>query len=185
MGMDAAAGRIPGSRGQVTVWEADGCPWRGAGYGSELARRLRACGFSVRTVPLQERPPTDDELAAQMHVISGGNSPATTTTGWVGAARSPLGELLERALSGSASVVGICFGAQLLAVSLAGPGAVRPTARGMEVGLHRVRCTTSIAKSAYWIGSGARPGARPSTSARYSSLSSRHSTPIDQPSDTM
>lgn len=145
MSMDAAAGRIPGSRGQVTVWEADGCPWRGAGYGSELARRLRACGFSVRTVPLQERPPTDDELAAQMHVISGGNSPATTTTGWVGAARSPLGELLERALSGSASVVGICFGAQLLAVSLAGPGAVRPTARGMEVGLHRVRCTTSPA----------------------------------------
>ena len=140
--MNAAVCRYSGDRGPVTLWEADGCPWRGAGYGSELARRLRASGFSVRTVPLQERRPTDDELDAPMHVISGGNTSATTATGWVAAARDALAEVTHRARDGAASVVGICFGAQLLAVSLAGAQAVRTTPRGMEVGLHRVRSTT-------------------------------------------
>ena len=60
-----------------------------------------------------------------------------------GAARGPLAEVLDRAVSGSASVVGVCFGAQLIAVALAGPRAVRPARRGMEVGLSRVRCSVS------------------------------------------
>ncbi len=130
----------------MTIWEADGAPWPGAGYGCEIARQLRRAGWSVRTVPLQQRQPDDDELAAPLHVLSGGSTPATTTRGWVGAARTRLQEVLERALVGSATVVGVCFGAQLLAVSLAGPRAVRPARRGMEVGLHPVRCTASSAE---------------------------------------
>lgn len=131
---------------QVTIWEADGAPWPGVGYGSEIARRLRTAGWSVRTVPLQQRRPDDDELAAPFHVLSGGSTPATTTRGWVGETRRRLQAVLERGVAGSATVVGICFGAQLLAVSLAGPRAVRPARRGMEVGLHRVRCTSSASE---------------------------------------
>ncbi|MGI9577285.1 MAG: glutamine amidotransferase-related protein [Microthrixaceae bacterium] len=128
---------------RVTIWEADGSPWHGAGYGCELRRRLRARGFSVRAVSLQQRRPTDDELSSEVHILSGGTTAATTSTGWVRATRAPLQEVLESALAGTATVVGICFGAQLLAVSLAGAGAVRPARHGMEVGLHRVRCTAS------------------------------------------
>ncbi len=131
---------------KVTVWEADGSPWRGVGYGSEIARRLRELGCSVNTVPLIDRVPTDDELDAPLHVLSGGTTPATTTTGWVGAARGPLAEVLARASTGSATVVGVCFGAQLIAVSLAGPRAVRPARRGMEAGLRTVRSTSSGAQ---------------------------------------
>lgn len=141
MGADTGAG--PSGTTQVTVWEADGSPWTGAGYGSEIARRLAAAGYAVRTVPLQQRRPDDDELAAPLHVLSGGTTPATTATGWIAATRRPLEEVLDRAHVGAATVVGVCLGAQLLAVSLAGPRAVRPARRGMEVGLHRVRCAES------------------------------------------
>lgn len=144
MGTDTNAGS--GGATQVTVWEADGSPWRGAKYGSEIARRLAEAGYAVRTVPLQERRPDDDELAAPLHVLSGGTTPATTRTGWIAQTRRPLEEVLDRAHVGAATVVGVCLGAQLLAVSLAGPRAVRPARRGMEVGLHRVRCAHSDAE---------------------------------------
>ncbi len=141
--MDTGSGYDSGGARRVTVWEADGSPWTGVGYGSEIARRLRVAGYSASVVPLQERLPDDEELASPLHVLSGGTTPATATTGWVGAARGPLAEVLDRAVSGSASVVGVCFGAQLIAVALAGPRAVRPARRGMEVGLSRVRCSVS------------------------------------------
>jgi GMP synthase (glutamine-hydrolysing) len=48
--------------------------------------------------------------------------------------------LLDRAGAGEASVVGICFGAQLLAHLLAGPTAVRPHRGGMQAGLVEVSC---------------------------------------------
>jgi GMP synthase-like glutamine amidotransferase len=59
-------------------------------------------------------------------------------TGWVAEARRRLEKVLERATEGTASVVGICFGAQLLSAALAGPRAVRPARAGMEAGLRGV-----------------------------------------------
>jgi GMP synthase-like glutamine amidotransferase len=57
----------------------------------------------------------------------------------VRSARLDLEAVLVRALAGEATVTGICFGAQLIATTLAGPGAVGPNPRGMEVGLTLVR----------------------------------------------
>jgi GMP synthase-like glutamine amidotransferase len=133
--------------GRVTVWEADGQPWAGAGYGLEIARRLRRSGLEVQVVPLHRRLPDAGEMAAPMHVVSGGATPATTATGWVAESRRLLQGVLARATAGTASVVGICFGAQLLSVALAGPRAVRPARAGMEAGLRPVRHRKSGATS--------------------------------------
>ncbi len=125
----------------VTVWEADGEPWETGRYGCDIRARLVLAGFRVTRVDLAERLPNDRELEAPMHVVTGGNSPATMGTGWVPAARDCLNELLGATGTGEHSVVGICFGAQLLAVALAGPRAIRPTFLGMEAGLRNVAAT--------------------------------------------
>lgn len=120
------------------VWEADGS-LPGGGYGAVIAARLAAAGIAATVVPLTRRRPTADELAAPAHVLSGGVTPATSDRPWVHRARLDLEPILHRALAGRATVTGICFGAQLIAATLAGPRAVRPNPRGMEAGLVVVR----------------------------------------------
>lgn len=127
----------------VVVWEADGTHGSGGGYGGPLARKLRDRGHRVGVVALEERSPDPTELAAPAHVLSGGNTSATCDTDWVCSARSALRAVLDRAREGGAEVVGVCFGAQLLATAIGGLGAVGPAEGGMEVGLARVHPRSS------------------------------------------
>jgi GMP synthase-like glutamine amidotransferase len=131
--------RLDGMHPRVVLWESDGTPHGGRGYGDAIAARLAAAGIAVTTVPLTRRRPSPEELAAPVHVLSGGVTPATSRRRWVRSARHDLEPVLVRALAGEATVTGICFGAQLIAATLAGPGAVGPNPRGMEVGLTLVR----------------------------------------------
>ena len=75
--MDTGSAYGSDGASRVTVWEADGSPWTGVGYGSELARRLARSRLPVSVVPLQDRRPDEEELAAPLHVLSGGTTPAT------------------------------------------------------------------------------------------------------------
>lgn len=120
---------------QVVVWEADGSPYGCLGYGHPIASRLAAAGVDVATVPLTRRQPSPIELAAPIHLLSGGSTPVNAQPEWLRAARLSLGVVLARALAGEATVTGICFGAQLIATLLAGPDAVGPNPRGLEAGL--------------------------------------------------
>jgi GMP synthase-like glutamine amidotransferase len=122
-------------RPEVVVWEADGSPFGGLGYGHAVVARLAEAGIVATTVPLTRRPPSPEEQAAPVHVLSGGTTPATSSQPWVRAARRALHPVLMRALAGEATVIGICFGAQLVVATLAGPGAVGPNPRGLEAGL--------------------------------------------------
>jgi GMP synthase-like glutamine amidotransferase len=132
-------GRRPHPRPRVVVWEADGSPHGGVGYGHAITARLAAAGVSATTVPLWRRRPSAEELAAPFHVLSGGMTPATSRRRWVRSARRALEPVLVRALAGEAAVTGICFGAQLIVATLAGPSAVGPNPRGMEAGLALVK----------------------------------------------
>lgn len=135
LAVDVRSGRRP----VVVVWEADGSPFGGLGYGHAITTRLAEAGIPTTTVPLTRRTPSDDELAAPVHVLSGGSTPVTSSRPWVRSARRALEPVLARALAGRATVTGICFGAQLIAATLAGPGAVGPNPRGLEAGLTLVR----------------------------------------------
>jgi len=130
---------LDGRRPRVVVWEADGSPYGGRRYGDAIMARLAVAGVAATTVPLTRRRPSAEELAAPVHVLSGGVTPATSGRHWVRSARRHLEPVLVRALAGEATVTGICFGAQLIAATLAGPGAVGPNPRGMEAGLAVVR----------------------------------------------
>lgn len=136
---DADATPIPPPR--VTIWEADGQPVPRVGYGAPIATRLRAAGFAVDVVPLLERTPTPDELGADLHVLSGGATPARAQVPWMRATRRAVQGVVERALAGNARVVGICLGAQMLASTLAGDAVVRSSPAGMEAGLRVVHST--------------------------------------------
>ncbi len=124
----------------VVVWEADGRAGR-HGYGPPISRRLHRAGLAVTTVRLTERPPNELEMAAPVHVLSGGNTAVDADAPWLIAARQRLAVVLSRALAGDAMVTGICFGSQLIAHELAGSGAVGPHPDGLQVGLFDVQCS--------------------------------------------
>ncbi|WP_040492475.1 type 1 glutamine amidotransferase [Ilumatobacter nonamiensis] len=123
----------------VVVWEGDGEVGPFDGYGDPLARRLEAAGFVVAVVPLPERAPTATELAAPAHVVSGGNTSTDDPVDWLVRSAEQLSGVIDRALAGEAAIIGICFGAQLLARVLFGERAVVPHRDGLHAGLIEVR----------------------------------------------
>lgn len=142
----------------MVVWEADGSPYGGLGYGHAIRRRLAAAGIATTTVPLPRRAPSAEEQAAPVHVLSGGATAVTSPLPWVQAARRALEPVLLRALAGEATVTGICFGAQLIAATLAGPGAVGPNPQGLEAGLAVVHPPGSVPGRAAPAGAGEMAG---------------------------
>jgi len=123
----------------VVVWEADGLVDGRLGYGAPIAMRLAAAGLAARVVPLTERVPTDGELAAPVHIVSGGSTSVDADAAWLVAARDRLAVVLDRALEGAATLSGICFGSQLIAHVFAGPDCVGVHPDGMQAGLVPVR----------------------------------------------
>jgi GMP synthase-like glutamine amidotransferase len=125
-------------RPDVVIWEADGRPLPRTGYGARIARAVRLLGVRVAVVPYRDRLLTEDELAAPVHLLSGGETSAFADDPATLRAREDLTGVLGRARAGAATVVGICLGAQLVARAL-DPGLPRSEpAAGMEAGMRTV-----------------------------------------------
>jgi GMP synthase-like glutamine amidotransferase len=119
----------------VVVWEADGKPLPWLGYGARLAAPLRALGARVRVVPYRRRPLTPVELAAPVHLLSGGETTSFAGDPATVRALADLTDLLRRAWQGEATVLGVCLGAQLVARGIA-PGLPQSfPERGLEAGM--------------------------------------------------
>ncbi len=122
----------------VVVWQGDGRPLPGRGYGDPIAARLRRLGARVATVDYRSRALTDAERAAPVHVLSGGTTSAFSDDPATNRALDELQQLAQRAWADETTLVGICLGAQLLARVIA-PTLDRCTpTRGMEAGWQRV-----------------------------------------------
>ena len=119
----------------VVVWEADGKPLPWLGYGARLAAPLRALGARVRVVPYRRRPLTAAELAAPVHLLSGGETTSFAGDPATVRALADVTGLLQRAWRGEATVIGVCLGAQLVARGIA-PGLPQSFPDGgLEAGL--------------------------------------------------
>jgi GMP synthase (glutamine-hydrolysing) len=116
------------------VWQADGEPLPGAGYGHNIALRLGRLGCDVAVVDYRARPLSETERAAPVHVLSGGETSAHAGDPATSRALADLDRLAGRAAAGQTTVIGICLGAQLLARVLA-PELPRSTPpAGLEAG---------------------------------------------------
>lgn len=133
---DRHEGRVapPGPHPEVVVWESDGRPLPDGGYGARLARRLRRVGHRVVVVDHRRRALTPSELAAPVHVLSGGETSAFAGDPATERSLAALRDLARRAWADEVTIVGVCLGSQLLARVLA-PGLPpsHPDA-GMEAG---------------------------------------------------
>lgn len=118
----------------VVVWEADGRPLPGLGYGARVAEGLAAPDVSIAVVPYRERALTDAELAAPVHVLSGGETSAFSGDPVTVRSLAQLTGLLQRAWQGDVTLVGICLGAQLLARAIAPDLPRAAPDAGMEAG---------------------------------------------------
>jgi GMP synthase-like glutamine amidotransferase len=132
------------SNASVIIWEADGEPIPGIGYGSRLAERLAAHGFNCHIVPRYRRPLTPEESSSTFHILTGGATSVHHAGSWMTDALRELSSLLDRARRAEAIVIGICLGSQMLAqVLLKDQPATRISERGIEVGFHEVRDLTT------------------------------------------
>lgn len=118
----------------VVVWESDGSPLPGVGYGERVARRLRRAGHHVAVVDHRSRPLTEQELAAPVHVLSGGETSAFAGDRATERSLESLRALAQRAWADEVTLVGICLGSQLLARVVAPELARSVPAGGMEAG---------------------------------------------------
>jgi GMP synthase (glutamine-hydrolysing) len=128
----------PADTPEVVVWQGDGEPLPGRGYGDPIAARLRRRGARVVIVDSRSRALTDAERAAPVHVLSGGTTSSFSDDAATTRALDELQRLARRAWADQVTLVGICLGAQLLA-RVIGPMLERRTpVHGMEAGWQRV-----------------------------------------------
>lgn len=119
----------------VVIWEADGQPLPRLGHGARLAQALGALDATVTVVPYRRRALTEAELAAPVHVLSGGETSSFSPDPTTGRALRDLTEVLQRAWHADTTVIGVCLGAQLVARAL-NPELPRSAPHGgMEAGL--------------------------------------------------
>lgn len=118
----------------VVIWESGGETAPGVGMAAAIAQRFADLAIAPTVVPLTHRPPTHAELAAPLHVLSGGMTAVGSNQDWMVATRAAVDRLVRRAADGAVSVVGICLGAQLLAAAIAGTRVVISHPDGLQAG---------------------------------------------------
>ena len=107
-----------------------------------LAGLFAELGVAVELVAVHRGDPVSRDLgAADALLILGGAASANDLPGEV--------RLIQSALAAGAPVLGLCLGAQLLALALGGE--VRPMPRA-EIGWHPVTLTTAAASDELWRG---------------------------------
>lgn len=126
------------TRQAIMIWQGDGQPASNLSYATRVHERLAEAGFSPTTIPMTERAPADAELDAPCHLITGGSTPVSKRPPWITRALERLAEIIRRARQGSASVVGICLGCQMLAYAVAGRDLSQGSRNGLEIGLSRL-----------------------------------------------
>lgn len=122
----------------VVVWQADGQPLPGRGYGEPVARRLRQRGWSVAIVDHRTPWVAEELWAAPVHVLSGGETSAFAADPTTLQTLRRVTDLAQRAWADEVTVIGICLGAQMLARAAAPELPRSRPAKGMEAGWQRV-----------------------------------------------
>jgi GMP synthase (glutamine-hydrolysing) len=90
-------------------------------FARSITELVAAAGFSAEVVPvesLSDRPPRPDDYAAV--ILSGSEAGVTEPQSWEPGLRA----ITERTIGEGVPLLGICYGAQFIAKTLAGPDAV-------------------------------------------------------------
>jgi GMP synthase-like glutamine amidotransferase len=96
---------------------------------------LRSIDARVAVVPYRRQPLTEAELAAPVHVLSGGETSSFSDDSATRRACWELTGVLQRAWHGRATVIGICLGAQLLSRAISPELPRCEPVGGMEAGM--------------------------------------------------
>ncbi|MBD3187542.1 hypothetical protein GF325_11975 [Candidatus Bathyarchaeota archaeon] len=107
---------------QALILEADGTIDGTNGYGTPIRRRLGDLGISSAMISLEARANELNDAIESIScplIISGGMTQVTSSKSWMEDARNAISSLiqlnLERDASSRVPILGICFGAQLIA----------------------------------------------------------------------
>ncbi len=115
----------------AVVHVADGVVFDQVDYGVRIEERLRAAG--LRTARHDLTDPGAVPPPARLHVLTGGATSVSADVAWMRRAIETTRGLVDGALAGSQSVVGICLGSQIVAEAIR-PGSITSADR-IEVGL--------------------------------------------------
>jgi GMP synthase-like glutamine amidotransferase len=121
----------------AVVWEGPGALWRDTGWAVPVRKRLSRAGWSVTVVPWGD-PGLAYRGLAGLHVFSGGEEPVSSGSPEMLDRSRAVEAAVVAAGSGTASVLGICLGAQMIASVVSGL-APRPVRTGGEHGAAAVR----------------------------------------------
>lgn len=99
------------------------------GFEQSMAWSLEGCGVAARVVRWTGLPDLGDPSVYSHLILSGSEASVTEEQAW----EQALGDLVRQFVAARKPVLGICYGHQFLAKTLAGPGHVRRAARS-EVG---------------------------------------------------
>lgn len=107
---------------QVIILQADGAIDARHGYGHPIQRRLQEHGIPAEIVDLPTTASELDRLPAKPVIISGGMTEVTSDVEWIREAKRFLQRQIQNNLRSSSDekrgILGICFGAQLIAEAL-------------------------------------------------------------------
>ena len=104
---------------EVIVLEADGSIGGGQGYGTPIIRRLSELGITAAKVRLEDGRSAINGLPPIPLIISGGMTEVTSDVGWLNDAKEFVKQRMDANRNSDPGrrvpVLGICFGAQLIA----------------------------------------------------------------------
>lgn len=128
----------PSSNPDVVIWQADGRATEDVSYADLLEELLNRTGLTSHRVDIVKRGLTDTELAAPVHMLTGGSTSVHSPVAWMQRTLAQAEDVVGSAREGRALAIGVCLGAQILASALLGRPATRVASDGMEVGFVRI-----------------------------------------------
>ncbi len=125
----------------VIILEADGLIDEYHGYGYPIKKALEKNGLSSTIVSLVDNASNLSELTGKQIIISGGMTEVTANVSWIIDAKNQISDILQSNSDAKneskTPLLGICFGAQLIAEAYS-PGIVKYL-DDPEIGVSRIR----------------------------------------------